>query len=157
MGGLLSGIAFILILTVSELPAFFICKKWQGFIAGIAGFFTGYLVGVFIGACLFFAVSAYERQFAYVFWIPLVGSAIGVWRGRRQLGAKPKHQRKQPSINKPKHQRKQPSFNPKDTHPDPQYRYRFGSIYLRRHPLVTLLWWGMIIVVVVNIVGLFQE
>ena len=45
MGGLLSGITFILVLTVSDLPAFIICKKWQGCVAGIAGFFTGYLVG----------------------------------------------------------------------------------------------------------------
>ena len=52
MGGLLSGITFILVLTVSYLPAFIICKKWQGFVAGIAGFFTGYLVGVLIGFCL---------------------------------------------------------------------------------------------------------
>ena len=52
MGGLLSGITFILVLTVSDLPAFIICKKWQGCVAGIAGFFTGYLVGVLIGCCL---------------------------------------------------------------------------------------------------------
>ena len=44
MGGLLSGITFILVLTVSDLPAFIICKKWKGFVEGIAGFFTGYLV-----------------------------------------------------------------------------------------------------------------
>jgi hypothetical protein len=145
MGGLLFGILSILVLTVSDLPAFFICRKWQGFIACIAGFFTGYLVGVLIGICLFFAFSAYERQFAYVFMIPLVGSAMGVWRGRRQLGAKPEHRRKQASI------------NPKDTHPNPEYRYRLGSIYLRRHPLVTFLWWLIVAILIVGVFELFQE
>ena len=52
MGGLYQVSLLFLVLTVSDLPAFIICKKWQGFVAGIAGFFTGYLVGVLIGFCL---------------------------------------------------------------------------------------------------------
>ena len=49
MGGLLSGITFILVLTVSDLPAFIICKKWQGFVAGIAGFLQATLSEFLLG------------------------------------------------------------------------------------------------------------